>query len=317
MHPSAEPQEIIEPGDGLEVLIQRGAGEEKYTVPVRPNGIITVAFVDIDVKGLTESEAEARITEELTEVIRNPRILVRITQKGPTRPRNVYVLGEVKNPGKFPMARRMSLLQALGQAGGHTDVGDLEKVIVISRQGETPQVRLANLRSVLVNGEMTADLPVADEDVIFVPRTGIGDFNFYYTKIINPVLTSVVGVINGIFIGKSLELLFRQEVTTSVAIPCWVASVLYGEHAWQTQALRWYVSGPLRESKGGRVFAGVYRRYGQQAARFLKRHPSAQVVVKPLFDYLLRQAVRAVKDSGGETTSRRAPQASQPLPGRS
>ena len=196
-------------------------------------------------------------------------------------------------------------------------MGDLEKVIVISRQGETPQVRLANLRSVLVNGEMTADLPVADEDVIFVPRTGIGDFNFYYTKIINPVLTSVVGVINGIFIGKSLELLFRQEVTTSVAIPCWVASVLYGEHAWQTQALRWYVSGPLRESKGGRIFTGVYRRYGQQAARFLKRHPSAQVVVKPLFDYLLRQAVRAVKDTGGETTSRRAPQASQPLPGRS
>ena len=196
-------------------------------------------------------------------------------------------------------------------------MGDLEKVIVISRQGETPQVRLANLRSVLVNGEMTADLPVADEDVIFVPRTGIGDFNFYYTKIINPVLTSVVGVINGIFIGKSLELLFRQEVTTSVAIPCWVASVLYGEHAWQTQALRWYVSGPLRESKGGRIFTGVYRRYGQQAARFLKRHPSAQVVVKPLFDYLLRQAVRAVKDTGGETTSRRAPQAFQPLTERS
>src|SRR5437870_4872919 len=81
-NPAAEPKEIIEPGDGLEILVQRGAGEEKYTPPVRANGIITVAFVDIDVKGLTESEAEARITEELTEVIRNPRILVRITQKG-------------------------------------------------------------------------------------------------------------------------------------------------------------------------------------------------------------------------------------------
>ena len=312
MHPSAEPKEIIEAGDGLEILIQRGAGEEKYTVPVRANCIISVAFVDIDVKGLTEDEAEARITEELNDVIRNPRVLVRIAQKGPTRVRNFYILGEVRTPGKFPMARRMTLLQAIGQGGGHTDVGDLEKVIVISRQGETPQIRLANLRSVLVSGEMTADLLVADEDVIFVPRSGIGDFNFYYTKVVNPVLTGVVGLVNGVFIGKALEVLFKTPVNTNVAVPCWVASVLYGDHAWQTHVLRWYVTGPLRQTKGGRVFTGVYRRYGQQAARFLKRHPSARAVVKPLFDYLLRQAVRAVDDTR-EASSRRAPQALQPL----
>ena len=207
------------------------------------------------------------------------------------------------------MARRMTLLQAIAQAGGLSEVGDLEKVIVISRQEETPQVRLANLRRVLASGEMSADLPVGDEDVIFVPRSGIGDFNFYYTKVVNPILTTVIGVVNGLFIGKSLENLFKQDVNnTSVAVPCWVASVLYGEHAWQTHVLRWYVSGPLRQSTGGRVFAGVYLRYGQQAARFLKRHASAQVVVKPLFDYLLRQAVRAVDDTR-EASSRRAPQA--------
>ena len=316
MHPSAEPKEIIEADDTLEVLVQRGAGEEKYTVPVRDNGIISVAFVDIDVKGLTETEAEARITEGLTDVIRNPRVFVRIAQKGSGRVRNFYILGEVRNPGKLPMARRLTLLQALGQAGGHTEVGDLEKVIVISRQGETPQVRLANLRSVLVNGEMTADFLVADEDVIFIPRSGIGDFSFYYAKVVNPILTTVIGVVNGVFIGKALEVLFRTPVNTNVAIPCWVASVLYGDRAWQTHVLRWYVSGPLRQTKGGRVFTGVYLRYGQQAARFLKRHPSARVVVKPLFDYLLRQAVRAVDDTR-EASSRRAPQALQPLPGRS
>jgi polysaccharide biosynthesis/export protein len=312
MHPSAEPKEIIEADDTLEVLVQRGAGEEKYTAPVRPNGIITVAFVEIDVKGLTEAEAEVRITEELTDVIRNPRVLVRITQKGSGRVRNFYILGEVRSPGKFPMARRMTLLQAIGQGGGQTDVGDLEKVIVISRQGETPQIRLANLRSVLVNGEMTADLLVGDEDVIFVPRSGIGDFSFYFTRVVNPILTGVLGVVNGVFIGKALEVLFRTPVNTNVAIPCWVASVLYGDHAWQTHVLRWYVSGPLRQSKGGRVFAGVYLRYGHQAARFLKRHPSARLLVKPLFDYLLRQAVRAVDDTR-ERSNRAGPQALQPL----
>src|SRR5438034_8024031 len=98
------------------------------------------------------------------------------------------------------MSRRMTLLQAIGQGGGQTEMGDLEKVIVISRQGETPQIRLANLRSVLVSGEMTADLLVADEDVIFVPRSGIGEFNFYYTMVVNLVLTVVFALVYVVFI---------------------------------------------------------------------------------------------------------------------
>lgn len=145
------PEELIEPGDALEVIVRRGAGEEKYATAVRANGVVTVAFVDIDVKGLTEAEAEKRIDEQLASVIRHPRVQVRLAQKGVTRVRNFYVLGEVKGPGKYPLARRMTLLQALGQGGGSTDVADLEKVIVISRRGgETPQVRVANLQSVLV-----------------------------------------------------------------------------------------------------------------------------------------------------------------------
>src|SRR5207249_8314349 len=53
MHPSAEPKEIIEAGDGLELLSQRGAGEEKYTDPVRANRTLSVALLHTAVEGAT------------------------------------------------------------------------------------------------------------------------------------------------------------------------------------------------------------------------------------------------------------------------
>ncbi|MBI4400185.1 MAG: polysaccharide export protein [Nitrospirae bacterium] len=292
--PAAEPAELLEPGDTLEVIVRRGAGEEKYTASISANGIVTVALMDINVKGLTEAEAEARITEQLMSVIRNPRVQVRLIQKGVTRAKNFYILGEVKGPGKYPLGRRTTILQAIGQGGGYTDVADLEKIIVISRQVDPPQIRVANIQQVLVNGEVSADLQLADDDVVFVPRSGIGDFNHYYTKVAQPILNSILGVVNAVFIGKALEVLFRTPVSPAVAVPCWVARVLYGDHAWQTHLLRWYIGGPLAEHWQGRVFANLYVRYGQEVAQLLRDHPSLQILIRPLFNYLLQQALLEV-----------------------
>lgn len=292
--PVAEPAELLESGDTLEVVVRRGAGEEKYTVSISANGFVTVALMDINVKGLTEAEAEARITEQLTPVIRNPRVQVRLTQKAVTRAKNFYIVGEVKGPGKYPLGRRTTLLQAIGQGGGYTDVADLEKIIVISRQVDPPEIRVANIQNVLVNGDVSADLQLADDDVVFVPRSGIGDFSHYYTKVALPILNSVLGVVNAVFIGKALEVLFRTPVSPAVAVPCWVARVLYGDYAWQTHLLRWYIGGPLAEHWHGRVFANLYVRYGQEVAQLLRDHPSLQRLVRPLFNYLLQQALLEV-----------------------
>lgn len=300
------PEELIEPGDTLDVIVRRGAGEEKYAAAVRANGLVTVAFVDIDVKGLTEAEAEKRIDEQLASVIRNPRAQVRLVQKGVTRVRNFYVLGEVKSPGKYPLGRRTTLLQALGLGGGYTDVADIGKVIIISRQGETPQVRVANLQSVLVRGDISADLTVNNEDVVFVPRSGVGDFNHYYTKVVQPILSTVLGVVQSVFIGKALDVLFRTPTSTGVAVGtgggCWVAGVLYGQYAWQTHVLRWYIWGPLSDHPAGRLFADLYRRYGRQAAHFLEHHPGVQALIRPLFDRLLRHALAALDHQGASRT---------------
>ncbi|MCX5724457.1 MAG: polysaccharide export protein [Nitrospirae bacterium] len=296
-----DPDTIIEPGDTLEIIVRRGAGEEKYAATVLTSGVITVSFQDINVRGLTEVEAEARVARELSAVIKHPRVQVRLAQKRILKPKNFYIFGEVKSAGKQLMEKDATLLHALGQAGGYTDVAALDRVIVISRpkaSADNPVIRVANVDRFLKEGDLSADIPLNDNDVIFVPRDKVGDWNHYYTKAFLPILNSLTLATSAVFIGKSLEMLFSApspgSTQTSVPVGCWVARALYGDHGWQVPVLRWYIWGPLSEHWYGKLFADLYLQYGERAAAFLRQHPSLQQVVKPLFDHLLDRAIVAV-----------------------
>jgi polysaccharide biosynthesis/export protein len=295
-------ESIIERGDSLEIIVRRGAGEEKYGVTVLSSGVVTVSFQDIKVEGLTEVQAEEYIRQELSKVIKNPRVQVRLAAKRPVKPKSFYIFGEVKAAGKYLLERDATLLHALGQASGYTDVAALDKVVVISRpqyEGQTPALRVANVQAFLEKGDLRADIPLEDNDVIFIPRDKVGDWNHYYQKAVLPVLNSLLLSTSAVLIGKSLQVLMAtpDPAPTQTTVPvCWVASVLYGERAWQTTLLRWYIVGPLSDHAAGRWFADLYRRYGQQVARTLERHPRLQSLVKPLFDRLLVRAIAAVPD---------------------
>lgn len=301
--PKQDPEDMLEPGDALDIVVRRGAGEEKYQSVVRANGNITVSFQDINVKGLTEGEAEEKINQALARVIRNPSTQLRIMQKVSGRPKSIYLIGEVKQPGKFPLTRRMTLLQAISVGSGYTDVAMTERVVLISkREGRRPLIRVVNMKAALISADQAPDLPLNENDIIFVPRSEAGDFYNYYVKVALPIITQVVNALNSVFIGKTLDSAFRtpvdQATNVQPAIPvCWVAGVLYGEQAWQTKMLRWYIVGPFSDHWAGRAFADLYRAYGKQTARILERHPRLQALVRPLFDRLLIQALRAAEGS--------------------
>ena len=63
----------IEAGDTVEVVIRRGAGEEKYSSLVRENGSVSVGFMEVDVGGVTVAEAERRVQEAAKPFMREPR----------------------------------------------------------------------------------------------------------------------------------------------------------------------------------------------------------------------------------------------------
>ena len=87
----------------------------------------------------------------------------------------VYVLGAVKEPGGFTIAKPISVAQALALAGSFTNDAELGSVIVARRHGrEIVATRLDLRRSANMGGRGTLFYLMPD-DIVFVPRTPLSE----------------------------------------------------------------------------------------------------------------------------------------------
>jgi polysaccharide export outer membrane protein len=183
--PSAEAP--IEPGDTLEVVIRRGAGEEKYSSLVRENGSVSVGFMEVEVGGITVAEAERRVQEAARPFMREPRAQIALKKKL-LKIKRVFVFGDVRKPGMIPMARNMTVLQALAAADNFQGTALLEEIRVV-RGGDfgTPKILTADLARLFTYGDMSRNIALEENDVIFVPREHLGDATEAAQKIM-PIL---------------------------------------------------------------------------------------------------------------------------------
>ena len=110
--------------------------------------------------------------------LRNPQVSVVVAEY---RSQHIYVVGEVRNPGPYPLTGEMTLIQALASAGSATPEAGGEVLIVRSRPGERPggpilpdeqeaaevvRVDLADLQ----RGILPRDVTLRDSDTVFLPR---------------------------------------------------------------------------------------------------------------------------------------------------
>ena len=84
---------------------------------------------------------------------------------------NVFVYGEVKTPGAVPFLRskRITLLQAIAQAGGPTEWAKKSKVMIKRKDNKTgKEMKISvNLKN-MINGKI-ADIVLEEGDVVIVP----------------------------------------------------------------------------------------------------------------------------------------------------
>ncbi len=84
----------------------------------------------------------------------------------PARP-YVYVHGEVRQAGRFPLERGMTLMKAISSVGGLTEWASESSVQIMS-EGSTGKKRLFNLKD--IRAMRVPDPPLKGGDVIFVKR---------------------------------------------------------------------------------------------------------------------------------------------------
>lgn len=116
----------------------------------------------------------------------------------------IFVFGEVKNPGAYPFSQGLTAVQAVGLAGGYTDLAVLEDTRIIRGRLDNPAILPANVESVIKRGEMEKDVTLAKNDIIYIPRSRIGDWNAFLNKL-RPTLEFFVLPITGASYWMDLE----------------------------------------------------------------------------------------------------------------
>jgi protein involved in polysaccharide export with SLBB domain len=188
-------------GDGVEVKF---FNNEQFNelIDVRPDGRITLERVgDVYVNGMTPSQLDSLVTITYADIIRDPDVTVFVRRFGSYQ---VYVLGEVKNPGAYPVERNMTIVQVLAVAGGVPFSGALGSVMVL-RQGRNEDIKavkvdvnyyLAGGRLRLTTIEKEIDVSVNDffiqpMDIVYVPRTPIASIVEFLEEIYRGVLPPI------------------------------------------------------------------------------------------------------------------------------
>jgi len=167
--PSAE--FLLGPEDVLIVTTWRNQDLSKEVI-VRPDGKITMPLIgDIQASGITAEALGKMIAERLNEYMSNPIVSVQVKE---INSYFVYVLGEVKNPGKFQLKSFTTVLQVISLAGGFTQFANRNGIRVITKtigQDEKPrQIEIpVSFGDIIAGRANPGDFYVKSGDLIVVP----------------------------------------------------------------------------------------------------------------------------------------------------
>ena len=111
---------------------------------------------------------------------------------------NIYVLGEVNNPGIYPIEGECTVIEAISQAGGYNKNARLKSCVVIRRfprdeeglkmrtitlkdvkviREKYEQVIEINLEKILKDGELAQNITLQPQDIVFLPTRPLSEFD--------------------------------------------------------------------------------------------------------------------------------------------
>lgn len=154
-------------GDVLEINVWKEPDATVHAVVVRPDGKISMPLLkEVDVVGLTPVELEKKITDGLAKLINTPDVTIVVTG---INSKKIYVNGKVKKEGTIPYTYRMTIMQALSEAGGLTDYAK-KKAIYVLRNDSGREFKFKFDYSAVLKGEhMEQNIPLEPGDIIVVP----------------------------------------------------------------------------------------------------------------------------------------------------
>jgi len=156
------PEDVI----SVDVFNQDRYSRKGITIP--PNGRISLSLIPggIFVNGKTPAEVEEMVKKKYDEFIIDPQVTVSLEKAASYR---YSVIGDVGQPGVRLMSHRMTVTEALAEAGGVLSTGDRSKVYVLRRKNDGFVDPIQVNVSAIYKGKMPDNTYLVPGDQIVVP----------------------------------------------------------------------------------------------------------------------------------------------------
>lgn len=156
------PEDVV----SVEVFNQERYSRRGITVP--PSGRISLSLIPggVFVNGKTVEEVAEIIKKRYDEYIIDPQVTVSLEKAASYR---YSIVGDVGQPGVRLMSHRMTVTEAIAEAGGVLSTGDKSKVLVLRRQPNGNLAQIPVNVSAIYKGKMPDSTYLVPGDQIFVP----------------------------------------------------------------------------------------------------------------------------------------------------
>ena len=146
-------------------------GQDRYSkqgVKIPPSGRIYLALIPdgIFVNGKTADQVAELIKKRYDEFIIDPQVSVSLDQAGSYR---YSVVGDVAVPGIRLMTRRLSVSEAVAEAGGVLQTGNRSKIVVLRKQQDGTLKPIPVNLSAVYKGQAPDSVYLVPGDQIIVP----------------------------------------------------------------------------------------------------------------------------------------------------
>lgn len=179
-----EPEYKLSPGDQLDIIVS-SAPELSRTLTVGPDGRVVMPMTrPIMAAGRTFEQLQAELTGELSKQLRDPTIAISPRAYSPSQ---IYVGGQVNQPGTYTLPGRIGALEGLFLAGGMAAGAKTKQVAVLRRAPNGGMMmRTVNIKNGLINiREYNDNIQLRRGDIIYVPQTTLAEVGNFVQAVRN------------------------------------------------------------------------------------------------------------------------------------
>jgi len=150
-------------------------GQDRYSkggIKIPPSGRVSLALIPdgIFVSGKTVDQVAELVKKRYDEYIIDPQVSVSLDQAGSYR---YSVIGDVAQPGIRSMTRRLSVSEAIAEAGGVLETGDKKKVFVLRKQKTGNLTPIPVNISAIYKGQAPDSVYLQPGDQVVVPGNNL------------------------------------------------------------------------------------------------------------------------------------------------